>query len=249
MSLHETTSRAEALSTRCAATPGMNSFQPIAASALEACRAANLVGNQTTRKLAVNETDRMINGMATAVLPLLDDTRNLKQIEAKLHEIRRANEHMPVRSRTGKLMRNAFDRETSRLEKELKALVDALLKGTYTFPSAESKKAAATELANAPPVFSETAQTAKSNRATALQLAAHPSMVTGSIVERAATLGLDEPEVPNHSESLVALTSILSDIHVYLIMVNKVKDRIAEFDWKLHKALEFTVHFSSILDL
>jgi hypothetical protein len=37
-------STAEDLSTWCSTTPGMNTFQPIAAAAVEVCRAANLVG-------------------------------------------------------------------------------------------------------------------------------------------------------------------------------------------------------------
>ena len=47
---------------------------------------------------------------------------------SKLDEIRRAIEHMPMRSKKGKLVKDyTFGRQSRRLEKELEALVDALV--------------------------------------------------------------------------------------------------------------------------
>ncbi|KAJ6512889.1 hypothetical protein C8R45DRAFT_1087992 [Mycena sanguinolenta] len=285
MTLHETTSRAESLCARCSTTPYMTVFQPIAASAVEMCRAAaaaNLAGNgnQTARmeKLAVyvvHETERAANGMEMMTLPLSEDTvRILERLEVKLDEIRRTVEQMPttMQSKKGKLARYlTLDQETRRPEQELKALVDALLKGIH---AVESKGISPMELANlsiraasavceAPvlnflkpvvgivEIISETAQTVRSNRQAALQLAAHSTLVTRSIAEHAAAVGMDGSAAPN-GKSLVALTSALESIHLYLtdlqkprrqrritswIMANKEKDRIAEFSQGLDKAL------------
>ncbi|KAJ6512888.1 hypothetical protein C8R45DRAFT_1206837 [Mycena sanguinolenta] len=286
MSLDECTSRAEALCARCATTPGMNPFQPIAVSTLELCRAAAAatvkVATHTTRiqKLAVyavNETERVIDGMAEVPFPLSEDiVRNLERVELKMDEIRRAIEHMPLRSK-GKLVKDfTFTREIRCLKGELKVLINALLESTHQFHAVECKGISPIELANlsiraasavceAPvlnflkpvvgivEIISETAQTVRSNRQAALQLAAHSTLVTRSIAEHAAAAGMDGSAAPN-GESLVALTSALESIHLYLgdlqkphprlrrrfaswIMANKEKDRIAEFSQGLDKAL------------
>ncbi|KAF7374582.1 hypothetical protein MSAN_00342800 [Mycena sanguinolenta] len=260
MSLHETTSRAESLCARCATTPGLNPFQPMAVSAIEVCRAAaNLVQEkhvQTARmeKLAVSivhETAEMINrvGMAPSPLPLSPETLQiLERVETKLDEIRRTIEQMSttsIRLKKCKLVKDyTFARETNRLKKELTALVNAcvLLGDARHFSAAEPRGIspmdlahltirAATVICDAPvlsflkpvvgiaEIISETAQTVKSNRAAALQLAAHSTLVTRSIAEHVAALGLDEPWVD--SEALIALISILSDIHFYLTDLQK----------------------------
>ncbi|KAF7374581.1 hypothetical protein MSAN_00342700 [Mycena sanguinolenta] len=281
MSLHGTTSRADALCTRCATIPGMNTFQPIVASTVEVCHAAeNLAANAhhnhraRMKKLAtsaVDETERAVNGMEMMPLPLSEDTvRILERVKGKLDDIRRAIEQMHTRSK-GKLLKDStVDRETRCLEKKLKALVDALLKGIHKPSGAEGISPgelanftirAASAVCEAPvlnflkpvagiaEIIAETAQTVKSNRSAALQLAAHSSMVTKAIAEHAATLGLDG--FPAHSEALVALKSVLSDIHLYLtdlqkprqrritswIMAKKKKDRIQELNQGLDKAL------------
>ncbi|KAF7374562.1 hypothetical protein MSAN_00340800 [Mycena sanguinolenta] len=181
---------------------------------------------------------------------------------------------MPRRT-GGKLFKKiVFALQAHRLQKELKALVEALLKGTDKLPSAESAGISPMELTNltirtaaaifdAPPlnflkpvagiaqIISETAQMVKSNRAAALQLAAHSSMVTNAVAEHAAKLG---PAVASNDEALVALQSVLENIHLYLtdlqkphprlrrrvtswIMASKEKDHIAEFNQGLDKAL------------
>ncbi|KAF7374560.1 hypothetical protein MSAN_00340600 [Mycena sanguinolenta] len=282
MSLNELASRAEAICVQCATTPGLSLFQPIAASVLEVCRAAaNLMGNHTTRmkKLAafvVNETERGINGMAWGTLPLPAETLQiLERVEVKLDEIRRTIERLPLASKKGKLPKYfSSARETSRLKKELEALVNELLEDTHKLTAAESSGISPAELANltirtaaaiceAPvlnflkpvvgiaEIISETAQTVKISRAAALELAAHSSMVMRSIAEQATTLGLDG--FPADSEVHVALKSVLSDIQHHLadlqkprrrrdrltslIMANKKKDHIDEFNQRLDKAL------------
>ncbi|KAJ6512865.1 hypothetical protein C8R45DRAFT_920642 [Mycena sanguinolenta] len=260
MTLHETTSRAESLCARCSTTPYMNAFQPIAASAVEVCgaaAAANLAGNgnHTARmeKLAafvVHETERAIDGMATAALPLsFEALQDLERFEAKLGQIRRAIERLPRQSKKGKLAKYfSFDRETRGSERELKALEDALqIKGTHT---AESKRISPMELANfsiraanaicdAPVLNSlkpivgiaeiivETAQTVKNNRIAALQLASHSSTVTKSITDHAATLGLDV--YSSNCEALVPLQSVLQSIHLYLTDLQKPQRRITSW--------------------
>ncbi|KAF7374553.1 hypothetical protein MSAN_00339900 [Mycena sanguinolenta] len=301
MALLHSTSRAEALRTRCATTPEMNLFQPITASALEVRRAAaaNPAGNHTTRMenlaaFVVDQTERAVNGMEMATLPLPEDTvRILERVEAKLDEVRRVIENIAPRSK-GKLVKDfALMREIRRLKAELKSLINALvraffsllhwciallkifslqLKDTHKLPSAESAGISPMELANlsirtaaaifdAPPlnflkpvagiaqIISETAQTVKSNHSAALQLAAHSGMVTNAVAEHAAKLG---PAVASNDEALVALQSVLENIHLYLtdlqkprrwrrttswLMANKEKDRIAEFNQGLDKAL------------
>ncbi|KAF7374561.1 hypothetical protein MSAN_00340700 [Mycena sanguinolenta] len=277
MSLNESISRAEALCPQCAATPNLSPFQPIAVSAVEVCRAAaaNLVGSHTARihnltAYTLSETERAINGIEMVPLPLSEDTvRILKRIEGKLDEIRRAIEQLPIRSKKGNIAKGyAFNRETSRLEKELKALVDAFLKITYKSQAAEGISSvelanfsiqAASAICEAPvlnflkPVvgiagmIAETAQTVKSNRAAAIALAAHSSMVTKSIAEHAATLGQDGC----NDEAFMALKSLLLDIHLHLtdlqkprrrhvrswITANKERDRIVELNRGLDKAL------------
>ncbi|KAJ6512860.1 hypothetical protein C8R45DRAFT_328620 [Mycena sanguinolenta] len=202
-----------------------------------------------------------------------DTVRILERVEVKLDEMRRAMEQMPPRSKSKLVTDFAFAREIRRLKGELKALVDALLEGTPKLPATESKRISAIGLANlsiraasaicdAPvlnflkpvvgiaEIISETAQTAKSNRSAALQLASHSGMVTKSIVEHAGKLGLDG--MTADSEALVALKSVLENIHLYLtdlqkphrarcfkswIMANEERDRIAEFNQGLDKAL------------
>ncbi|KAF7374583.1 hypothetical protein MSAN_00342900 [Mycena sanguinolenta] len=247
MSLEESTSRAEALCTQRAEIPGMNSFQPIAVSAVEVCRAAtaaNLVGSHTARieKLAahvVDETEKVINGLEMAPLPPSEDTvRILDRVEIKLDGIRRAIEHMFMPSKKGTLFKNhSFDREIRPLKKELKALVDGFLKGTHTAKGISRTQLtrltirAASAICEAPAlnflkpvvgiaeIIAETAQTVKSNRSAALQLAVYSSVVTRSIVERAATLGMDGS--PADSEALVAIKSVLENIQLYLTGLQK----------------------------
>ncbi|KAF7374559.1 hypothetical protein MSAN_00340500 [Mycena sanguinolenta] len=281
MCLNESTSRAEALCAQCAATPDLNPFQPIAVSALEVCRAAaDLVGNGNHDHMAqmenlaasvMQETERAIQDMATMPLPFSTEiTQILKRLEAKLDEFRRAIERMPRRTR-GKLFKKfVFALQAHRLQNELKALVEALLKGTDKIPTAESTGTSAMELTNltirvaaaiceAPvlnflkpvvgivEIISETAQTVKSNRAAALELAAHSNMVMRSIAEQATTLGLDGP--PTDSEALVALkshptssrrlaeTSPPSRSPYVLDNGKQKKDHIDEFNQRLDKAL------------
>ncbi|KAF7374568.1 hypothetical protein MSAN_00341400 [Mycena sanguinolenta] len=286
MSLHETTSRAEALCAHCATTPGINAFQPIAASAVEVCRAAeNLVQvnhTHTTRmkRLAayiVHKTERAVNGMMMAPLPFAAEAiQNLERIEVKLDEIRRAIEHLPRASKRGKLPKYfSSARETSRLKKELKTLVNELvLKGTHKLSTTELMGISPMEVTNftirtataiceAPvlnflkplvgiaEIIAEIAQTVKSNRAAALELASHSSMVTKAVIEHTTALGLDVSSC--NGEALVVLTSALENIHLYLtdlqkprrrrdrltswIMANKEKDRIVELNQGLDKAL------------
>ncbi|KAF7361435.1 hypothetical protein MSAN_01176600 [Mycena sanguinolenta] len=160
MSLHETTSRAEALSIQCATAPDMNAFQPIAVSAVEVCRSsASLVSNAThsrrarMEKLAafvVNETERVIDGIGMPALPLSSERlQDLERVEVKLDEIRRTIERMPLPSKKGGLVKNfTFDREMHRLERELKSVVNALLNGARKIPAAESTGISPMELAN-----------------------------------------------------------------------------------------------------
>ncbi|KAJ6512863.1 hypothetical protein C8R45DRAFT_1153244 [Mycena sanguinolenta] len=259
--LHESTSRAESLCSQCATTPSMNALQPIAVSAVELCRAAaaaDLFGNHTSRM------EKLARAFTVAV------PQSLERIEAKLGEIRRVIEHLPSK---GKLIKDfSVNRETNRLKKELKAFVDTHLKGTHNIPAAASKGISSMELANltvraasaiceAPvlnflkpvvgiaEIISETARTVKSNRAAALQLASHSSMVTKSIVEHAARLELNESATPSNDQGLIALKSVLESIHLHLgdlqkprrfrswIMANKEKDRIDEFNKGLDRAL------------
>ncbi|KAF7374564.1 hypothetical protein MSAN_00341000 [Mycena sanguinolenta] len=291
MTLDETTSRAEALCAQCATTPGMNAFQPIAASAVEVCcTVADLVANGNhnhsarMEKLAafvVNEAERAVNGMTTALLSP-ETLQDLTRIEAKLDEMRRVIEHTSPRSKKGKLFKHhTFGREMCRLERELKSLVNALLKDAHKLTAVESSGISPAELANltirtasaiceAPvlnflkPVvgvaetISETAQTVKSNRKAALQLAAHSKLVTRSIAEHAATIG---SAAASNDEALASLNSVLSEIRSYLgylqkpprrrdrvvswIMANKEKDRIQELNRGLDKALAlFAVHLN-----
>ncbi|KAJ6512885.1 hypothetical protein C8R45DRAFT_1206835, partial [Mycena sanguinolenta] len=207
---------------------------------------ANRIRNHTARmeKLAAfvaHETERAANGVEMVPLPLSDDiVRILERVKVKMDEIRRTVEQMPttMQSKKGKLSRYlTLDQETRRPERELKALVDALLKGTCKLPAVESKGIPAIELATlsiraasavceAPvlnflkpvvaiaEIIAESAQTVKSNREAALQLAAHCTLVTKAIAEHAATLGLDVSAAD--SEALVALKSSW-------IMANKEK--------------------------
>ncbi|KAJ7764436.1 hypothetical protein B0H14DRAFT_2971663, partial [Mycena olivaceomarginata] len=152
--LGESMSTAEGLSTWCSTTPYMNAFQPIAASVVEVCRAADLVrvlttsyplhpslltsdnkvGTKKARILAahaVTKTEKAINRMAP--LPLSPEVvQKLAVLERKLDEIRRSIEKMPARSNNGakRLMSHLFDREYQRLKTELKRSSKALLEST-----------------------------------------------------------------------------------------------------------------------
>ncbi|KAF7374572.1 hypothetical protein MSAN_00341800 [Mycena sanguinolenta] len=223
--------------------------------------------------LIVHEAERAITEMACATLQSPAETiQTLEPLEAKLDEIRRTIEHQPMRSKKSKWFKDyTFDREIGRLKKELKALVNEPLKNTHKFPAAHSSGISYMEFANLTirtasavcdasvlnflkpvvgiaQIISETAQTVKTNRKAALQLASHSSMVMRSIAEHAATIGSAE----SNNRPLVVLSSVLSDIQLHLtdlqksrrqrritswIMANKEKDRINGFNQRLDKAL------------
>ncbi|KAJ6502049.1 hypothetical protein C8R45DRAFT_607906 [Mycena sanguinolenta] len=135
--MHETTLIAEDLCAWCAATPDMNVFQPMAASALELCHAAAKlvclsVESNKAQKLAafaVKETEKII--IQLGPFPLSPEiVRNVEAFETKLDEIRRSFGKMRVRSKNkAKLvMDQLFNRDTRRLKAELKRISHALLK-------------------------------------------------------------------------------------------------------------------------
>ncbi|KAF7374526.1 O-methylsterigmatocystin oxidoreductase [Mycena sanguinolenta] len=239
MTLDETTSRVESLSTQCATKPGMDLFQPITVSAPEVCRAAaapNLIqGNynhsarmEKLAALVVNETERAVNGLKTA-LPSSETLQDLTRIEANLDEMRRVLKHTPPRSKKGKLFkpRNA----PSRAGAQVSCKCTPESSGISPAELANLTIRTASAICEAPvlnflkpvvgiaEIISETAQTVKANRKAAIELATHSGMVTKAIVEHATTLGLaaSSPLVDD-LEALVALKSswVLENIQLYL---------------------------------
>ncbi|KAJ7126077.1 hypothetical protein C8R44DRAFT_119692 [Mycena epipterygia] len=238
------TSTAKDLRTLCATTPGMNSYQPVAASAVEVCAAAKLVKTHKAEKLAAHVVDRtasLINGMVH--VPLSQEIiQSLEIFEQKLDDIRRHIEQMPVRS--GKkakfLLGYKFKREGSRLKAELESHINALL-ATCGKPPASSgisrsdcilelaslSTRAAGAICEAPvlnflkPVVGiaalicDTAKSVKSNRDAALDLAKHASAVTKCIVERASSK--DGTSITKDGEALEALKLALEDVQSYYL--------------------------------
>ncbi|KAJ7829380.1 hypothetical protein B0H14DRAFT_1208265 [Mycena olivaceomarginata] len=125
---------AEHLRTLCATTPDMNTYQPLAASAVEICSSASLVSNRTADKLAcfaVDQTAILINGM-THVPPNPRISESLASFERKLDDIRRHIEQMSQSTLKKNKLISAykFRRDASRLKTELKGLVHASLRSS-----------------------------------------------------------------------------------------------------------------------
>ncbi|KAJ7512600.1 hypothetical protein B0H11DRAFT_2213181 [Mycena galericulata] len=127
--LLQSKANAEAVATLCATTPGMNALQPIAASAVEICTAAqNLpLGRKQTgwHQLSgdvVNQTEFLINKIAQ--VPLSPEIcQALAIYEEKLDAIRRHVEKTLVlpRNKTKFLSSLRFKRETRRMKADLKS--------------------------------------------------------------------------------------------------------------------------------
>ncbi|KAJ7682974.1 hypothetical protein B0H17DRAFT_1205401 [Mycena rosella] len=130
LALPQTVARAEALRTLCAA-PGMNAYQPIAASAVKVCSAAALaclpsansgqMKTQRTDKLAayvVDQSSILINTMAH--VPVSPDILKALEIsKQKLDAIRRHIAQMPGKKTTKFFADAKFRRDTKRLKAEL----------------------------------------------------------------------------------------------------------------------------------
>ncbi|KAJ7512645.1 hypothetical protein B0H11DRAFT_2192 [Mycena galericulata] len=137
LSVAQLETKAKDLRTFCETTPGMNAFQPIAASAVEICSAsATLVGNESDGlgavKLAayvVDQIESLINKIAQG--PLSQEICQALEIhEQKLDAIRRHFENTPVlpRKKAEKFVSSLiFKRETRRLKAELKSHLRVIL--------------------------------------------------------------------------------------------------------------------------
>ncbi|KAF7336839.1 hypothetical protein MVEN_02120000 [Mycena venus] len=255
-SLHESTERAEDLRTWCSMTPDMNAFRPIAASALDVCRAAaDMSGNREAERLAarvVGETEKLINRMAT--LPLSPNVgQNVQLFATKLQEIQRFVEQIPRQSKNKAklIMGHIFNTKTRRLKAELKDLSHAFLEdarissgnsdlscGEYILELATLGVRTASAICDAPGlnllqpavdlagIICETAKSAKSNRETARELAKHSSAVIKCIVDCASKMDVSSM---NNGEALVALKSALEDVQTYLNALRKPRRRMSSW--------------------
>ncbi|KAJ7364478.1 hypothetical protein DFH08DRAFT_950054 [Mycena albidolilacea] len=232
-------STAEDLSTWCSTTPGMNTFQSIAAAVVEVCRAANLVGTKNAQIIAaivVDETKKVINRMAF-LPPSPDNVQKLAPFQKQLEEIRRCIEEMPTRSKSKVLMSHIFDLETHRLKSELKRISKVLLDSIVRISEGECIMEvlslsidAVGAVCDAPvlnalkPILSivamicDRAKSMKSNHEAVLELAKHSRLVAKSIINHAATQDIS---TAGHVEALAALESALEDIRVYLTALQK----------------------------
>ncbi|KAF7336805.1 hypothetical protein MVEN_02116300 [Mycena venus] len=255
-SLHESTKRAEDLRTWCSMTPDMNTFRPIAASALDVCRAAaDLSGNREAERLAarvVGETEKLIN--RTATLPLSPNVgQNVQLFATKLSEIRQFVEQMPRRSKIKAklIMGHIFNTKTRRLKAELKGLSHAFLedagvssgnsdspRGECILELATLGVRAASAICDVPGlnflkpavglagIICETAKSAKSDCEAARELAKHSSTVTKSIVDCASKMDVSSM---NSGEAPVALKSALEDVQTYLNALRKPSRRMTSW--------------------
>ncbi|KAJ7439342.1 hypothetical protein FB451DRAFT_149388 [Mycena latifolia] len=240
---------AEDLRKFCATTPGMNSYQPIATSAVEVCTAAASVKARKAGRLAaysVDRTELLISRMVN--VPISSDIlQSLEIFEQKLGAIRRHIEQMPVRS--GKkamlLVGYKFQRETRRLKAELENHLYALLAMSNTLSPSASRSECVLELVSLTtraagaiceaPVLNflkplvgiaalicDTAKCVKGNHDAAADLAKHASIVTKCIVDRASAAS-----ATGNEEALEALKLALEDIHLYLTFLGKPRRRLA----------------------
>ncbi|KAJ7126075.1 hypothetical protein C8R44DRAFT_119672 [Mycena epipterygia] len=249
-------SNAEDLRKLCATTPEMNSYQPIAASAVEVCAAAMLVKAHKAEKLAAHVVDRtavLVNGISS--VPLSQEIiQSLEIFEQKLDAIRRHIEQMPVQS--GKKAKFSIGykvkRESSRLKAELENHLNTLLTTCGKSPASSgiSRSDCILELASLStrtagaiceaPVLNflkpavglaalicDTAKSVKSNRDAALDLAKHASTVTKYVVERASRV--DGASIAKDGEALEALKLALEDIHSYLTFLQIRRRRITSW--------------------
>ncbi|KAJ7485595.1 hypothetical protein FB451DRAFT_61014 [Mycena latifolia] len=265
---------AEDLRKFCATTPGMNAYQPIAASALEVCTAAASVKTRKTDKLAAYIVDRtalLINGMVH-VPSSPELLQSLEGFEQKLDAIRRHIEQMPVQSgkKTKLLLGYKLKRETSRLKAELEShLCELLAMGSTFAPSPRASRGdsilelvslttrAAGAICEAPvlnflkPVVGvtalicDTAKCVKSNHDAAADLAKRASAVTKCIVDRMSAMG--SPSAADNKDALEALKLALEDIQAYLAFLGKPRRRLAPWVFANQEKDRF-VQLDSTLD-
>ncbi|KAF7336841.1 hypothetical protein MVEN_02120200 [Mycena venus] len=254
--LHELAERAEDLRTWCSLTPGMSTFQPITASALDVCRAAADLGeNREAERLVdyvVSETEKLINRMAP--LPLSPNVRQIVELfKTKLQEIQQIIEQMPRRSKNKAklIMGHVFNTKARRLKAELKGLSHAFLEdagisfkntdlshGECILELATLGVRTASAICDAPGlnflkpavglagILCETAKSAKSNREAARDLAKHSSAVTKSIVDCASKIDVF---FMNNGEAPMALKSALAGVQAYLTVLQKPRRRMTSW--------------------
>ncbi|KAJ7485573.1 hypothetical protein FB451DRAFT_1554457 [Mycena latifolia] len=265
---------AEDLRKFCATTPGMNVYQPITASAVEVCTAADSIKTRKTDKLAAFIVDRtavLINGMVNVPSSpeLLQSLEGFKQ---KLDAIRRHIEQMPVQSgkKAKLLLGYKFKRETNRLKAELEShLCELLAMRNTCSPSSRASRSdsilelvslstrAAGAICEAPvlnflkPVVGitalicDTAKCVESNHDAAADLAKRASAVTKCIVDRASAM--DSPSAADNKDALEALKLALEDIQAYLAFLGKPRRRLAPWVFANQEKDRF-VQLDSALD-
>ncbi|KAJ7488373.1 hypothetical protein FB451DRAFT_1227161 [Mycena latifolia] len=250
--LSQSLADAEDLCKFCATTPGMNTFQPIAASAVEVCTAAALVKAHKADKLAAYVVDRtglLVTSMIN--IPLSPEIlQSLERFELELDEIRRHIEQMPVQSgkKAKRFSGYRLKRETDRLKSELEnQLCAALAISNPSSPSASRSDCvlelvslstrAVGAICDAPvlnflkPVVGiaalicDTAKCVKSNHDAAAELVKHASLVTKCIVDRASAM--DPASAAGNEDALETLKLTLEDIQAYLTFLAKPRRRLA----------------------
>ncbi|KAJ7485591.1 hypothetical protein FB451DRAFT_61011 [Mycena latifolia] len=270
--LSQSMANADDLRRFCATTPGMNMYQPIAASALEVCTAAASAKTRETDKLATYVVDRtalLVNKMGTMSISS-EILQSLEGFEQKLDAIRRHIEQMPVQSgkKAKLLLGYKFKQETSRLKKELENHLYDLLAMSNTLSPGLSRRECVLELVSlstraagaiceAPilnflkPVVGitalicDTAKCVKSNRDAAADLAKRASAVTKCIVDRMSAM--DSPSAADNEDAVEALKLALEDIQAYLAFLGKPRRRLAPWVFANQEKDRF-VQLNSALD-
>ncbi|KAJ7497765.1 hypothetical protein FB451DRAFT_243057 [Mycena latifolia] len=272
--LAQSMASAEDLRRFCATTSSMNSYQPIAASAVEACAALASSKTHKADKFAAYIVDRtalLINTMShVQISPEI--IKSLGMFEQKLDAIRRHIEQMPVQSgkKAKLLLGYKFKRETRRLKAELENhLYDLISMGSACSPSRSTSRSecvlelislttrAAGAICEAPvlnflkPVVGiaalicDTAKCVKSNHDDATELAKHASMVTKCIVDRASSM--DPATTANNVGALETLKLALEDIQAYLTFLGKPRRRLAPWIFATREKDRF-VQLNAALD-
>ncbi|KAJ7485580.1 hypothetical protein FB451DRAFT_1168820 [Mycena latifolia] len=272
--LSQSMANAKDLRKFCATTPSMNVYQPIAASALEVCTAADSIKTRKTDKLAAYIVDRtalLINGINGMVhVPSSPEVlQSLEGFEEKLDAIRRHIEQMPVQSgkKAKLLLGYKFKRETNRLKAELESHFWPWATACSPSPRASRSESilelvslttrAAGAICEAPvlnflkPVVGitalicDTAKCVKSNNDAAVDLAKRASTVTKCIVDRMSAM--DSPSAADNKDALEALKLALEDIQAYLAFLGKPRRRLAPWVFANQEKDRF-VQLDSALD-
>ncbi|KAJ7496710.1 hypothetical protein FB451DRAFT_1162841 [Mycena latifolia] len=233
---------AEDLRKLCATTPGMNSYQPIAASAVEVWSATASNGE----KIKTRKTDKLAayrgpdGGFDRQDEECANISAGLNRTSRKLEAIRRHIYQMPNNKTKLFLGYNKYKRETTRLKAELeKHLYE--LPVICDAPVLNFLKPAVGIVA----LICDTAKCVRSNHDAAIDLAQHASTVTKLIVDRVSAM--DSPSAADNEDALEALKCALEDIQVYLTFLGKPRRRLAPWVFA-NQEKDRVVHLNGALD-